>query len=325
MHGAQRVASGFHINDIFSEYRALRASVLRLWRESLPQPQLTDIDDLTRFNEALDQSLASGVASYSKRIDQSRQMFLAILSHDLRNPLSTVRTAAHVVAQKNQDRTTADAISVINRSTDAMMHLISDLIDFSSSGLGRAMPLHRELVDMEALCREVIDSYRTTHPGRVLSFHSDGDVNGVWDVGRIRQVISNLIGNALQHGSPKGPVVLSVTSKKAPSAAPGLGGPTVVLSVHNEGPPIPTEFLPTMFDPLKRYSTQESAAQRTPGSIGLGLYIVREIVAAKGGTISVTSTAEEGTTFTVCIPQFLTAGDDSRDDAKAARAAMHAQ
>jgi signal transduction histidine kinase len=325
MHGGERVVSGFHITEVISEYRALRASVLRLWKESLPQPDLNDIDDMTRFNESLDQSLARGVASYSKRIDESRQMFLAILSHDLRNPLCSIRMAANLVALKNKDLATANAVSVINKSTDAMMHLISDLIDFSSSGLGRAMPLHRERVDMQALCREVIDSYRTTHPGRVLSFHSEGDVNGVWDVGRIRQVISNLIGNALQHGSPKGPVVLSVTSRKAPSAAPGLGSPTVVLSVHNEGPPIPTEFLPTMFDPLKRYSTQESAAQRTPGSIGLGLYIVREIVAAKGGTISVTSTAEEGTTFTVCIPQFLTAGDDSRDDAKAARAAVHAQ
>ena len=86
LHGVERVGSGFHITDVVSEYRALRASVLRLWRESLPQPNLNDIDDITRFDESMDQSLAKAVSSYSKRVDQSRQMFLAILSHDLRNP-----------------------------------------------------------------------------------------------------------------------------------------------------------------------------------------------------------------------------------------------
>ena len=319
MHGVERVSSGFHITDVVSEYRALRASVLRLWRESVPQPERKDLDDLTRFNESLDQSLARGVASYSKRVDDSRQMFLAILSHDLRNPLSTIRTAAYLVALKNEDRATADAILMINRSTDVMVRLISDLIDFSSSGLGRAMPLNREPVDMELLCREVIDSYRTTHANRVLHFHSDGDVNGVWDVGRIRQVISNLVGNAIQHGSPDGPITLSTSSKSIPSAASGSADSVVVLSVHNEGPAIPPDLLPTLFDPLKRYATQESVAQRTPGSIGLGLYIVREIVAANGGRVAVTSTAEEGTTFTVFIPRFLPADDHDREDTKAAR------
>jgi signal transduction histidine kinase len=319
LHGAERVGSGFHITDVVSEYRALRASVLRLWRESLPQPNLNDIDDVTRFNESLDQSLAHGVASYSKRIDESRQMFLAILSHDLRDPLFCISMAAHVVSLKNEDPDTADAMSMIKRNTDGMVQLISDLIDFSSGGLGRAMPLHRGPVDLEQLCREVIDSYRITHPGHELRFHSDGDVNGVWDAGRIRQVVFNLMGNAIQHGSPEAPIDLSVTSKGNPSAGFGLGGSTVVLSVHNEGAPIPPERLPTLFDPLTRYATQESALERSPGSIGLGLYIVREIVLAKGGTVTVTSTAEEGTTFTVRIPRFLPVGGENRDDVTAAK------
>lgn len=318
MHGVERVSSGFHITDVVSEYRALRASVLRLWRKSLPQPDLNDIDDLTRFNESLDQSLARGVASYSTRVDDSRQMFLAILGHDLRNPLSTIRTAAYLVSLNNEDPATVNAVSLINTSTDSMVKLISDLIDFSSSGLGRAMPLHREPVDLERLCLEVIASYRITHPHRALRFHADGDISGVWDAGRIRQVVSNLMGNALQHGSPDGPIVLSATSTRASSTASAFGESAVVLSVHNEGPPIPPDLLPTLFDPLKRYATRESAADRTPGSVGLGLYIVREIVAAKGGTVSVSSTAEEGTTFTVCIPRFLAAEDRERDKAKAA-------
>ena len=318
LHGAERVGSGFHITDVVAEYRALRASVLRLWRESLPHPDVNDIDDITRFDESLDQSLARGVASYSRRIDESRQMFLAILSHDLRNPLSTIRTAAYLVSMDNADRATADAVSMINRSTDEMMKLISDLIDFSSSGLGRAMPLHREPVDLEVLCSEVVDSFRATHPERKLGIESDGGVDGEWDAGRIRQVVSNLLGNAIQHGAPGSPITLSLTPRRLPSEGATLGASLVVLSVHNEGTPIPSDHLATIFDPLKRYATQDSAAQRRPGSIGLGLYIAREIVEAKGGTVTVTSSAEHGTTFTVTLPRFRPVDGGAGGSAKAA-------
>lgn len=318
MHGADRVASGFHITEVVSEYRALRASVLRLWRRSQPNPDVNDIDDLTRFNEALDQSLALGVASYSKRIDDSRQMFLAILGHDLRNPLNTIRTAAYLISMNNEDRDTANAVSMINISTDAMTRLISDLIDFSSSTLGRALPLNREPIDMRTLCQEVIHSFRVAHPDRVVRFHSRGELDGVWDVSRIRQVISNLLGNAIQHGSSEGPIEVSVFPEQMPSGVSGAEASTVVLTVRNKGLPIPPDFLPTLFDPLKRYETREAASQRTPGSIGLGLYIVREIVVAKGGTVSVSSTAEEGTTFTVRIPRFLAVESHALGDAKVA-------
>lgn len=313
-HGVGRVASGFHITEVVSEYRALRASVLRLWRQSLPQPDIDDIDDITRFNESMDQSLAEAVSSYSKRVEESRQMFLTILSHDLRNPLNCIRMASLIASGKSEDPVAADAISMIETSTEAMTRLIDDLIDFTSSGLGGAMPLNRGPVDLEKLCREVVDACRTTHPGRTLRFHSDGDVTGVWDAGRLRQVVSNLMDNAIQHGSPEAPVELSVASE---GSIPKKS--TVVLRVHNEGAPIPPDLLPTIFDPLVRYATPESAAQRRPGSIGLGLYIVREIVAAEGGTVEVASTAQEGTTFTVRIPRFLHVGDDNRVNAKAAR------
>jgi signal transduction histidine kinase len=314
LHGVGRVGSGFHITDVVSEYRALRASVLRLWRESLPQPDLNDIDDITRFDESMDQSLAKAVSSYSKRVDQSRQMFLAILSHDLRNPLNCIRMAAQLVSREKDDPDSVEALAMIETNTEAVTRLISDLVDFTLSGLGRTMPLKRGPVDLKELCREVVDGYRTTNPGRTLRFHSDGDITGVWDAGRLRQVISNLMGNAIQHGSPEGPVELSVALEgSTPEES------TVVLRVHNEGAPIPLDLLPTIFDPLVRYATRESAAQRRPGSIGLGLYIVREIVVAKGGTVEVASTSQEGTTFTVRIPRILGVEGDNRDDAKAAR------
>ena len=294
LHGAARMGSGFDIIEVVSEYRALRATVLRLWHESHPKLDIDDINDITRFNEAIDQSLAEAVGSYTTRVDQSRHMFLAILGHDLRNPLNCIRMATQVVSRTaNQDPKSANALSLIETNTEAITRLIRDLIDFASTGLGSAMPLTHSAVDLEKLCREVFDGFCLAYPQIKLRFHPDDNLTGDWDAARLRQVVSNLMGNALQHGAPEGPVDLSVTS----------AGSTVVLSVHNEGPPIPPEMLATIFAPLMRHTISESAAPRVPGSIGLGLYIVREIVVAHGGTVEVASTADAGTTFTVRLPR----------------------
>lgn len=309
-HAEERVGAGFDIIEVVSEYRALRASVLRLWRKSFQQPDLEDIDDITRFNESVDQSLAEAVDSYTERVDRSRQLFLAILGHDLHNPLTAIRMSAQLVSRTNTDLMSIEALSMIGTESEAMIKLVRDMIDFSSTWLGSAMPLNREPVDLQMLCHEVVDGFRATHPQRALHFNPRGDLSVNWDAGRIRQVVSNLLGNAFQHGSPDGQVELSAASE----------GSIVVLSVHNEGVPIPPEALPTLFDPLVRHGTVESVLQRAPGSIGLGLYIVREIVNAKGGTITVASTAQQGTTFTVRIPRELgvkatsTATQKSRDN-----------
>ena len=193
-HGLERVGSGFDIMEVVSEYRALRASVLRLWREVLTQPDFADIDDTTRFNESMDQSLAQAVDSYTTRVDQSRRMFLAILSHDLRNPLTCIRMAALLVSRTaNENPKSAYALSQIETNTDAIRRLIDDLIDFASTGLGSTMPLILGPVDLEKLCREVVDASRTAHPGRTLRLNSAGDLTGDWDAARLRQVVSNLM------------------------------------------------------------------------------------------------------------------------------------
>ena len=293
-HGVERVGSGFDIMEVVSEYRALRASVLRLWRANRPQSDINDINDITRFNEAIDQSLAEAVSSYTKRVEQSRRMFLAILSHDLRSPLNNIRTAAQLASRiTDKDLPSAKALSMIERNTETITRLTHDLIDFASTGLGSAMPLTLGPVDLEKLGRNVFEEFCFAYPQRTLRFQPDGDLTGEWDAARLRQVISNLMGNALQHGASERPIELAIASEES----------TVVLSVHNEGPSIPSEMLTTIFDPLMRYSQPESTAQKVSSSIGLGLYIVREVVVAHGGTIAVTSTAQEGTTFTVRLPR----------------------
>jgi signal transduction histidine kinase len=292
VHGVARVGSGFNLIEVLSEYRALRASVLRLWRASLPNPHLNDLDDITRFNESIDQSLAKGVASYAQRVDQTRQMFLAILAHDLRNPLNTISLSAQMASHDGSIPPDSKAsLAQIETSVRAIGRLISDLTDFASTGLGAAMPLGPAPVNMEALCREVIGEVQAAHPTCRINWDAHGDLTLTADAARLRQVISNLLGNAVQHGSPDSPVTVSLAGEES----------EVVLSVHNSGGPIPAELIPTIFNPMVRRDAPPT--ERRPGSLGLGLYIVREIVTAHGGSVEVTSSESAGTLFSVHLPR----------------------
>jgi signal transduction histidine kinase len=294
-HGVGRVASGFDLAEVVSEYRALRASVIRLWRESGPDSDRRDLDDLTRFNESIDQSLTEAVLSYQRRINQSRQMFLAILGHDLRNPLNSMLMSGEALARSGQlDARLSRMASQISASAAAMGGMISDLLDFTSTGLGVAIPLAPAAMDLETLCREVVEETRAAHPECTLRFEAEGDLTGEWDATRLRQVVSNLLGNALQHGAQHCPVDLTVSGGHGEDM-------DVVLTVRNDGPPILPDAMARLFDPLVRGSA--SGQQRRAGSIGLGLYIAREVVTAHGGTIEVTSSVEDGTVFTVRLPR----------------------
>jgi signal transduction histidine kinase len=292
LHGAARVGSGFDLIEVVSEYRALRASVLRLWRASNPEPDVHDLDDITRFNECVDQSLARAVASYTARVDQTRRMFLAILAHDLRNPVNTISLSARLASHNDSiPPDSKEALSQIETSVQAIDRLIRDLTDFAATGLGAAMPITPAPANLDALCREVTRETEAAHPRRRIICDSHGDLTVVADAARIRQVISNLLGNAIQHDSSQGVVKLSLAGEES----------EVTLSVHNGGAPIPADRLATIFDPLVR--GDHSPAPRRPGSIGLGLYIVREIVTAHGGRVELTSSESEGTRFTVHIPR----------------------
>jgi signal transduction histidine kinase len=294
VHAVGRVRSGFDLLAMVAEYRALRASVIRLWRDSGPNPDLRDLDDLTRFNESIDQALTKAIRSYSERVDQSRQMFLAILGHDLRNPLNSMTMSAKALSLDGQlDAESSAMTSQISASAAAMAQMLSDLLDFTGAGLGAVMPISPATMDLKSLCRQVVDEMRAAYPTRTLRFQPHGDLTGTWDAARLRQLVSNLLGNAVQHGASDGPVELSVSAE----------GSDVVLAVHNGGAPIPPEALPTIFDPLVRGMSSELQKQRRPGSIGLGLYIAREVVTAHGGVIDVKSSEDVGTVFTVRLPR----------------------
>lgn len=293
-HAVDRLGLGFNILEVMSEYRALRASVLQLWRDSKPSADDRDIEDLTRFNESIDQSLSKAAASYTKRVDQARDMFLAILGHDLRNPLGAISMSAQLLGIATDDKAeVAECGTTIALSASVMERMINDLLDYTRTRLGAGMPVRPKPMDLSALGRELIAEFRTAHPNREITFRVEGDLNGVWDTDRIRQAVSNLLGNAIQHGSEDFPVTLSLRGEEA----------NVVIEIHNGGDPIPPGELPKIFDPLIRGSSAEHPKSNRPGSIGMGLYIASEVAKSHDGRIDVTSTSEAGTSFTVHLPR----------------------
>jgi signal transduction histidine kinase len=226
-------------------------------------------------------------------------MFLGILGHDLRNPLSAITLTARLAMSNITDASELPRqLSQITDSAKAISELITDLIDFASSTLGAHLPLTPTRADLHVLCDAVVREIRAAHPGRSIHVNVRGDVAGTWDSHRLRQLIANLLSNALQHGSNTDPVDLTADGTHSQST----GSDSVVIRVHNTGEPIPAQLLPTIFDPLVRGPTLVGK-HRTPGSIGLGLYIVREIATAHGGTADITSTADSGTTVTICLPR----------------------
>ncbi len=296
LHAIGRLGSGFDLMEVVSEYRALRASVLELWRDSAPEAHERDLDDLTRFNESIDQSITKAVDSYTRRVDQARDLYLAILSHDLRNPLNSIAMSAELLQHADSTELAAEApecASQISTSAQVMARMIGDLLDYTRTRLGAGMPVSPTSMDLSSLCRELFNEFRTAHPNRVIRFHSDGEQTGDWDTDRLRQAISNLLGNAVQHGAENATIDLKLTGEAL----------EVVIAVHNGGPPIPPGELPRIFEPLVRGASAEHPKRNRPGSIGLGLYIAREVARSHGGRIDVTSSEESGTAFTIHLPR----------------------
>jgi signal transduction histidine kinase len=295
-HAFARLRSGFDPMALVAEYRALRASVIRLWGESIPSPDSRDLADLTRFNESVDQSLTEAVRQFTEQMDQSRKIFLGILGHDLRNPLNAILLSSQAIAEiPEAGPECAHLAAQITASSEAMTHMLADFLDFTASRLGQRIPVTRSAMDLTALCQAVVSECQASFPSRTLRLELQGDLKGEWDQARLRQLLSNLLGNAIYHGSPTALITVSVDGEAS----------SVQLRVHNTGTPIAQDLLPRIFDPLVQGLSSELKGGRRPGSMGLGLYIAREVVSAHGGTIGVQSTSDTGTVFTVWLPRHL--------------------
>jgi phosphoserine phosphatase RsbU/P len=244
------------------------------------------LDEERIARAGLEQALAE-----QKKIEELREQLIGIVGHDLRSPLSSIVMGADLMLKRGMlHDLDAKVTARIARSAERMSKIISQLLDFTRSRLGGGMRVDPRPADLAEICAQVMAEAETAHPDLSLTFETDPDVLGVWDRERLAQVVSNLVGNAIAHGKAGGTVRVVLRNE----------GEAVTLSVHNEGPAIPAELLPAMFDPFRRQARRTS---RNSDGLGLGLFICRELVAAHGGDISVQSTDEAGTTFTVRLPR----------------------
>ena len=221
-----------------------------------------------------------------------RDRMLGVLSHDLRSPLGVIATSAELLLRKGGlDEAQARSVARIAQNTSRIDRLIRDLLDYTRVKLGRGIPLQPQPCDLLQLCTQVVDNARVLSPDREVRLSASGDTRGRWDPDRALQVISNLVTNALRYSPPDSAVALTLEDQQQ----------AVVLEVHNGGAPIAPALLPTIFDAFQRGGESVEAAQ--PAGLGLGLYIVQQLVAAHGGDLAVRSTAAQGTTFTVRWPR----------------------
>jgi signal transduction histidine kinase len=294
IHAEARLRHGYSVVQLVSEYRALRSSVLALWLGEPGGGQASNLADVTRFNEAVDQAVAESVARYQHLVQRSQNLFLAILGHDLRNPLGTLVAATSCMMQANDIAPKYVLMATrMFSSAQRMSRLIDDLIDFTRTHLGPGIPVEARPGNLMAVCRQVTNELRTYHPERRIELSAPSVLNAFFDEGRIAQMLSNLIGNALQYGQEDAPVSVSVTDSDH----------HIFIAIHNRGPAIPPDRISGIFDPMVRVSTTSEAGDAESTSLGLGLFIAREIIYAHGGQVNVASNAEHGTTFSVTLPR----------------------
>jgi signal transduction histidine kinase len=291
--GFHRQSEGFNLQHVVAEYQMLRASVIRLWSQSLPKSEIAPNAELVRFNEALDQMLAESVQRFMRGMDRSRELLLAVLGHDLRNPLSAIAMSAEVLAKDpSLSEVQHRRARMIVDSAHRMRKMTLDLLDFTRTRLGASLPLQCERCDLFLLGHTIVNEAKASPPDQSLWIDCIGNGEGYWDPQRVEQLAANLLANAIEHGDRDSEVRVTI------SGEPDY----VTLAVHNQGPAVPPSQQRMIFDPFSRAA---GGSQRMPasGSLGLGLYIAKQIAAAHGGTIEVTSSDESGTTFQARLPR----------------------
>ncbi len=221
-----------------------------------------------------------------------REHFEGVLGHDLRNPLSTI-TCATAALIRAADLTEFQTRTIRRMAASAarMARMIDAILDLTRSRGGGELPIALQPVDLASVCRQGVDEAEIAHPTRKVELLLEGNTRGVWDRDRLAQVVSNLLGNALDYSPPSTPVRITARDE----------GARVVLEVHNQGRPIALDKSAEIFKPFQRGELEIVGSR--PGGLGLGLFIAKLITEAHGGSIRVDSAADRGTTFTVSLPR----------------------
>jgi len=289
-HALLRARGGFDVNQMTSEYRALRASVLHLWAKAC-EPSDIFVPDMLRFNEAIDQAVAESVAFFNAQIEKERNLLLGMLGHDMRGPLQVIQLTARYLSKADAATDVPTAAARLLKSSASLKVLLDDLLDFNRTKLGLGITISPSPVDLAEAFSAEIEQLRVAHSGRSIGLEVNGDVSGVWDINRLNQLLGNLVVNAIKYGAFSSPVRIVLEGLAA----------EVRFAVHNHGPKIEQSMLAQIFEPLKRGSDNQFVSG-SEGSFGLGLYISREIAMAHHGDISAKSDENE-TVFTVRLPR----------------------
>jgi len=256
-----------------------------------PQPSAGEEHEEWVLSALADQAAIALEQKHRDEIGEFREQLMGIVGHDLRTPISTVLSAAELLLMRGGlGEKETELAKKIQRSASLAGRLIDQVLDLTRSRLGGGIQIDPAPSDLSELCWQVSNETELTHPDRPLRVDLRGDLAGVWDRDRLHQLLDNLVGNAVQHGEPRTPIDLRAHG----------GATDVVIEVVNRGEPIPPAILPFIFDAFRQ---ARPAHPSRAGGLGLGLFIAREIARAHGGSITVTSSEREGTTFVVSLPR----------------------
>jgi PAS domain S-box-containing protein len=270
----------------FFEKQFIRPDGSRIW--ILGGSALVDPGEFSGVAFVIDITAQKEAELALQEAHQFEQRLLGIVSHDLRNPLASIRLGVDLLTRSSTSQNQLRTITRMARSAERMHQMVAGLLDLTRLRAGQQLPITREPSNMHLLVERAVEEVSVADPGRVtITGHGDG--TGEWDNTRLGQALGNLLGNALQHSPAGSPVSVMVE-----------GGQDVVrVSIHNGGEPIPADQQDGLFEPFRR-GVRPGALD---GSVGLGLYIAWHVARAHGGNIEVTSSAEEGTTFRLSLPR----------------------
>lgn len=275
------------------EYRIRRASGEERWNAAWARPFFDGNVAIRLVGAVLDVTERKRATEAMERDAAFRERFIAILAHDLRTPLTALRLGSQLLTRRAITEAVAKGLGLrIEATTGRMERMIADLLDFTRSRQGGGMPVTLAETDLEPICRSVVQEVELASPNRTITFESRGDTRGNWDAGRLEQIVSNLVSNAVDY-SPE-----STKVRVTLSAEPDH----VTLEVQNHGEVIPSTTLTALFDPFRRGASESTSSRRSRG-LGLGLYIVDQIARAHRGHVSARSDAPSGTTFSVTLPR----------------------
>jgi signal transduction histidine kinase len=225
-----------------------------------------------------------------------REQFIAVLGHDLRNPLASIGAGTELLQKTPLNEKARSIVGMMDKSVARMSALINDVLDLARGRLGGGLALTRASTTLEPVFRQVIAELQSTHPERTITADFQLTQPVVADRNRIGQLLSNLLGNALTYGAEGAPVRVTATTDDPSKTGESKTGGQFKLMVCNAGAPIPPAAMERLFLPFSR-----GAVRPSQQGLGLGLYIASEIARAHGGKIDVTSTAE-ATCFTFSMP-----------------------